>query len=40
MYRVSGTVSPGNNQQIIVDTYWDQVAGTVVETSRSAAVAV
>jgi hypothetical protein len=38
-YRVSATVSPGNNQQITVNLMWDQVAGTYIEIGRSAAVA-
>lgn len=39
-YRVSGTVSPGNNQQIVVEVLWDQTNDTYIECFRSAAVAI
>lgn len=38
-YRVSGTVSPANNQQIAVAVEWDQTTGLYYEVWRSAAVA-
>lgn len=39
-YRMSGTVSPGSNQQITVEVLWDQTSDTYAESFRSAAVAI